>query len=158
MKIIAKIVIATIFIGVIALAFNIAFGNQTITYVEKVRYNEFGSVFYYYKFNFTEYIQNIEMSITDTSTLTLALPTRTWKQMTDILNWEPLGNDLALILDYVILGLNVLGYPFRIGAYLVKNLLVILGVNRNTADINNGLAWLINLLNWFISSFQIPYV
>lgn len=147
-----------IIIGVVALCLNMAMGNQTVIYLQKVRYETIGYINYYYKFDFSEYIKNLNLSITDTSKLTLELPTRQWENMTSVLNWEPLGNDLALILDYVILIINVLIYPLRVGAYLLRNILAILGVNQDTNQTTNGLAWLVQLVNWLVERIAIPYI
>lgn len=156
MKVITKIAIITIIMGCIALSFNVAFGNQTITYVERIRLGTTGA--YYYKFNFAEYLQNLTLSISNTSTLTLQMPTRTWQTMTSIIDGEALGNNLALILDYLIMVINIIIYPLRIGAYILKNLTAIIGINQDTTNQYNGMAWLVNLLEWLIARVAIPYI
>lgn len=156
MKVITKIAILTIIIGCIALSFNVAFGNQTITYVERIRLGTTGA--YYYKFNFAEYLQNLTLSISNTSTLTLEMPNRTWQTMQSIIDGEALGNNLALILDYLIMVINIIIYPLRIGAYILKNLTAIIGINQDTTNQYNGMAWLVNLLEWLIARVAIPYI
>lgn len=156
MKVITKIAIITIIMGCIALSFNVAFGNQTITYVERIRLGSTGA--FYYKFNFAEYLQNLTLSISNTSTLTLEMPTRTWQTMASIIDGEALGNNLALILDYLIMVINIIIYPLRIGAYILKNLTAIIGINQDTTNQYNGMAWLVNLLEWLIARVAIPYI
>lgn len=156
MKVITKIAIITIIMGCIALSFNVAFGNQTITYVERIRLGTTGA--FYYKFNFAEYLQNLTLSISNTSTLTLEMPTKTWQTMTSIIDGEALGNNLALILDYLIMVINIIIYPLRIGAYILKNLTAIIGINQDTTNQYNGMAWLVNLLEWLIARVAIPYI
>lgn len=156
MKVITKIAIITIIMGCIALSFNVAFGNQTITYVERIRLGTTGA--FYYKFNFAEYLQNLTLSISNTSTLTLEMPTRTWQTMASIIDGEALGNNLALILDYLIMVINIIIYPLRIGAYILKNLTAIIGINQDTTNQYNGMAWLVNLLEWLIARVAIPYI
>ena len=155
MKNIKTIVFFSILIGIVALALNVAFGNETILFLQKIRYPHIDA--YYYKFDFARYFQNIEMSITDTSKLALSMPTRTWQQMTASNFGEALSNNMALLLDYVIFIINILIYPMRIGSYIVKNLLTLIGINSQQSDYN-GLYWLMELLNWLIERVEIPYV
>ena len=157
---ILKIITFTIVIGVFALAFNMAFGNQTITYLTKIRVNTTqGNNFYYYKFDFWNYLKNIQLTTSDISVLTFEMPTRTWQSPTDITDFFPIiANDLAVILDYVIMIINILLYPLRVGAYLIRNVLAILGVNTDTTNEYNGLAWLIKFVRDILSRIAIPYI
>lgn len=153
------ITISTILIilGVIALCLNMALGNQTVTYLKRIYIYETDLTFY--EFNFKDYITNIKLSIDDTSILSLEIPNnRTWQTLglTDF--GEALGNNLAIILNWFLFIINVIIYPFRIGAYILKNILAIIGVNMDTTASENGLAWLISLVNFFIERIQIPYV
>ena len=144
-----------VIIGVVGVALNLGLGNQTVMYLTKTKIDASG--LYAYEFNFYSYLDNLRMAISNTTELQLELPTRQWEWMTDIWNWEPLGNDLALILDYLIFGLNCLVYPLRIGAYLIRNILAILGINMSTNYAYNGMAWLVQL-SQFLISIQIPYI
>lgn len=149
----------TVILGVLAIAFNTAFGNQTVTYLTKVRI-EFGTFhFYMWKFDFTEYVKSLELSTSDLSKLQFKLPTRQWRWTGDINDWfTDLANDLAVILDYIIVVANALLYPLRVGAYLLRNILAILGVNADTSNANNGLAWLITFVNNIMEYAQIPFI
>ena len=143
-----------IIIGVIGLALNTAFGSQTVTYLQNVRLN---NGMYVMKFNFATYLTNLNMSISETSTLALQLPERGFLPVGGVNWWEPLGNDIAVIINYIFLIINVLLYPMRIGSYLTKNALALLGVNMSN-DANNGLYWLRELVNWLIQRVAIPYI
>lgn len=144
-----------ILLGAIGVSLNLALGNQTVVYLTKIRMDNGQFI---YKFNFANYLMNITTNVSDTSKLALALPSREWQWMTTITNWEPLGNDLALILDYIIFIINIIIYPFRIGAYLLRSLLTLVGINTDVNNNYNGLAWLIELVNWMVERIQIPYI
>lgn len=152
----------TVMIGVVALALNTALGNQTVTFLERIRYQVSNTHFYYYKFTWWNYLKNIEMSTSDISILKLEMPTRTWINITsNILEnqfWADLSNNLALMLDYVIMVINILLYPLKIGAYLLRNILAILGVNQDVNNENNGLGWLARFINEILGRISIPYI
>ena len=157
-KAIIPIITFTIMIGVIALSFNTAFGNQTITYIEKIRYTTGNTHFYYWKFTWWDYLYNVQLTTTDLSVLQFDMPTRTWDTMSNSFTWEALGNNLALILDYIIMAINILLYPLKIGSYLLRNILALLGINQDTNNQYNGLAWLVIFVRDILSRIVIPYV
>lgn len=143
-----------IVIGIVAISLNTIFGYNTIAYLERVRIEETGQ--WIYKYNFINYISNLQMSIGDTAQLELILPWRTWTANIDITNWgNAIGNNMALILDYIIMILNVLLYPFRVGAYITQQMLAILGVKILNNETN--IKWLTNLVET-LKGLQIPYV
>lgn len=154
-----KLFTAIIILGTIMVCINWIFGDNTITLLEKVQ-NQYTGITYY-KINLYEYLANIQMNIGDTQVLELKMPTRPWTDITSSIVeeqfWADLGNNLAVMLDYLIMVVNIILYPIRIGGYLVKNILAIIGVNTYTTDETNGLYWLV----WFtrnIANTWIPYV
>lgn len=158
-KLLLKIITATIVIGILAISFNTAFGNETITFLQKEQIQYIGSKFYIYKFNYWAYLRNLQLSTTDLSILTFNTPTREWITEITIDNWFTIfGNNLAVILDYIILIINVLLYPIKIGAYILKNMIAILGINTDLTNDENGLKWLIIFINNILGNIQIPYV
>lgn len=161
-KILISIITFTIVIGIVALSINTAFGNQTITYIERVRYQIGNTHFYYYHFTWWEYISTLQLTTTDTSILVFDMPTRQWitieSSITTEQFWVELGNNLALMLDYVIMVINILLYPLKLGAYLLRNIMAILGINQNTTDQYNGLAWLVIFVRDILTRIAIPYI
>ena len=134
-------------IGVIAVAINLAFGrSNTMMYVEELEYN----VIHIYKYNLQNYLLNIQTNLSNVVNLSIKRPERNWNS--DIIN------DLALILDYILYGLNLFMWPLRLGAYIVRFLFTILGVNMNGLDPNNAFNWLARLINTFINNLQFNYV
>ena len=159
-KTIIKIVTFTIVIGILAIALNTAFGNETIIYLEKVQINRFYTNFYIYKFNYWAYIQNLQLSTTDLSVLRFDMPARQWQtEIEDITQFfEVITNNLCVILDYLIMVINILLYPLKVGAYLIRNIMAILGINTDTHADYNGLAWLVTFVNDILARIVIPYI
>ena len=146
-----KAITFLICIGVLGMAINTLFGYETITYLQKQQINLLnGEHFYIWKFNFWGYVQNIQLAITNLNEFTLNLPNRQWST-TDV------ANNLLLLIDYVIVVINVLLYPFRVGAYLLNNMLALLGINNDLNAPNNGLKWLYIFVNNVIG-LEIPYI
>lgn len=140
-------------IGMIGIAINTIFGYGTVDLF--VRYRV-GTI-WLWKFNVKAYISNIELSFQDVSRLTLELPERQWMSLTDGF-WEGLSNNLALMLDYIILIGNVIMYPIRIGAYAVREVLAIIGINVVNPNTESGIFWLVKLTNYMQEYMQIPYI
>ena len=151
-RLLKKICLTTILIGTIAILINSMFGYNTITFIERYRPNNSG--LWFYKFNFKDYIFNLRTSFDDTTRLSLQGINRTWDNTGDL---DAIVNNLAYILDVLILGLNIVLYPFRVGAYVVKTILAIIGVQVINTPSTNGLKWLIDLIN-FLQTLQIPMV
>lgn len=148
---IIKAITFLICIGVLGMAINTLFGYETITYLQKQQITMLnGNHFYIWKYDFWTYIKNIQLAITNLNEFTLNLPTRQWSG-TDV------ANNILLLLDYVIVVINVLLYPLRIGAYLLNNMLAILGINNDLNASNNGLKWLYIFVNNVIG-LEIPYI
>ena len=72
--------------------------------------------------------------------------------------WADLGNNLAVILNWIIYGLNILLYPFRVGGYVFKETLVILGFNVDPQNSQYGISGVVNLANWLVKDAFIRYV
>lgn len=158
-KLLVSIISFTIILGVLALSFNAAFGNKTITYLEKIRVDMAnGGNFYYWKFNYWGYLKNLELTTSDYSKLVFEIPTRQFENITLDNYWAAIGNDLALILDYIIMVINILLYPLRLGAYLIRNIIAIFGINNDTTDPQNGMAWLITFVKDILERIAIPYI
>ena len=161
-KLVIPIVIFTILLGIVALALNTALGNHTITYIEKIRYTTGNTSFYYWKFTWWQYLSNLELTTTDLSILQFDMPSRQWIHITATITqeqfWIELGNNMALMLDYVIMVINILLYPLKIGAYLLRNVLAILGINQDTTDSRNGLAWMVIFVRDILTRIVIPYI
>ena len=145
-----------IIIGVFAYAINLFFGDATINMLTKVSYNGIEM----YKLDVWVYLQNVQQSMEQTTYLTLNVQNRTWTNITsNFLQeefWQALGNNMAYILNWLIFLINVIIYPFRIGAFMLKQGLVILGINIDPTA-THGLKWLVNLVN-FLVKIAIPYV
>lgn len=157
-KTILKMVAFTILIGVIALCFNNALGKDTVIFLNKETVY-YGTDLHWniWKFDFWKYIENLRMSTSDLSVLVFTTPTRQWQEINDIADF---GNNLLVILDYIILIINLLLYPLKIGGYLIQNVLAILGINHNTSLTNNenGLAWLVMFVRELFRNIAIPYI
>lgn len=153
-----KLVIALILVGVIAIALNTIFGWQTVTYLSVYRT---GNNIYLYKFNIWGYVENLKNSFGTVTYLGLDTPSRQWVNITSTIIesqfWEDLGNNMALMLDWVLFGLTIMIYPFRIGGYIILQLLAILGINTIDANMAGGLNWLV-IVAQFVRDLQIPYV
>ena len=148
---ILKIVTFLICIGVVAMAINTIFGNETVTYLTKEQIDMVnGTHFYIWKFDFWKYIENVQLSIQNVNEFTLNLPTRSWSS-TDI------ANNIAIVVDYIIVVINVLLYPLRIGAYLLNNVLALLGLSADMNAAHNGLKWLYTFVDKVIG-IEIPYI
>lgn len=149
-NLILRIFTFTILMGIVALAINTVFGRESILFLTKERHLlPDGSAWYMWKFNWLGYVQNIQTTAADASVLQFKLPQI---DLTDFLGV------LKTILNFVILLINILLYPFRASSYFLQNILALLGVNQDTSNINNGLAWLITFIRDILGNIAIPYV
>lgn len=154
MKNLTKLAVALIVIGVLGLAFNNAFGYETIMYLQKQQVNMLdGNHFYIWKIDFWHYIENIQLTTSNLNILQFNLPTREW--VNDI---AYIPNNMAVIVNYLIITINILLYPLKIGAYLIMNILAILGINTNPNATYNGLKWLIVFVQNILGQVAIPYI
>lgn len=155
---IKQIVKAVIILGVIAIALNFVFGNNTIPYIQKQPIAD-STWMVWYKYDLNGYLRNLETTITDTTELKLQMPTRVWMYtVAGILEqefWDVFVNDLAVILDYIIMILNVLIYPLKVGGYVLGIVLSFLGVNLYYEE--SDIHWLCEIALSF-KALSIPYV
>lgn len=158
MRTFKQIAIIALMIGVVAIGINMLFGTNTVSFIYRERVEASG--LYWYKYDFWGYINNLKNSIADTAQLELSIQTRDWVNITSTIVqeqfWVDLGNNMAVILNWILFGLNVMLYPFRIAAYVIKQLLAFIGINTQSST-NNGLWWLVQLVR-FLTGLQIPYV
>lgn len=143
----------TIIIGFIALTLNMTIGKNTISFLYP---SSQGNGILMWKYDLASYIKNIKDNATQVTELELTLPDREWQNLSILEFGEQLGNNLALILDWIIFVINIFIYPLRIGAYFLRNFMAIIGINV-TSPSGNGLWWLRQIVN-FLISLQIPMV
>lgn len=147
------IVTAVIFLGVIGLAINTIFNWSTFTFLYRYTIPTGQTL---YRLDIWGYIENIRNSFSTTGQLTLQLPTRQWDNLsTDF--WAGLGNNLALMLDWILFAINVMTYNFKIGGYIVLQLLAVLGVNTVQPNSAGGLQWLVTVAQ-FLRDLSIAYI
>lgn len=139
-----KLFFAVTIIGVVGLALNMIFGWETFTFLRVVRADP---GFYLYKFDLFGYTKNLTNSFSTVNELALTLPTR------EINN--DIVNNMILFLDWFIFGLNVMIYPFRIGGYVVLQILALIGINTVEPNSAGGLQWLVTV-SQFLRDLQIP--
>lgn len=157
MRIIKYAVIWTIIIGTMAVGLNFIWTNS-ISFIT-TKYPTHDPTTFYYVYDFKAYLQNMQFSAAKTTYLELKMPERQWQTGA----WEligivgQIGNNLAVILDYGILAINIVIFPFRIIAYIVQLLMAFIGFNMSNME-NNAFAWLKTLTEWFIERLQIGYV
>lgn len=142
----------TTLIGIIAIALGAIYQSEVSSLIRSFDVN--GLTFY--KVDFWLYIDTIKKNIADPSELSLSLPNRNWIWTADITNWyDVLINNLSMLADYLIIVANILLYPIRVGAWVVRFVYTLMGLNA--FDPNGGLSWLFNLINGAIG-LQIPYI
>ena len=153
-----EIAIILIIVGVIGFSLASIFGQEVITLISEAKTNGIT----YYKIDVWAYLDNIQVSIGQTSYLQLTTQSRSWVNITSNIVqqqfWEDLGNNMAVILNWIIYGLNILIYPFRIGGYVFKQTLVILGFNVDSQNNQYGISWIVELANWLVKDAFIRYV
>lgn len=140
-SIVIKLSIAVGILGVVALCINAIFGLGTIKYLTTFQVGHLT----FHKYDFNAYFTNLSTSIQDTAVLELAWQDLQWNS--DVLN------DLKYIANIFIFGINLLIYPFRLGAYVVKTLLAILGVDFTNIN-GSKITWLTNLIDWLVKFSQ----
>lgn len=145
-RVATKIVIVIMLIPVIGVALNITFGWATVTFLSVIRT---GNNIYLYKFDVWNYIQNLKNSFETVSNLSINWQTRLWND--DIIN------NLAYLTNIIIYIGNLLIYPFRVGGYLVINILAILGVDTISQANAGGLQWLVDTCK-FARDMQLMYI
>lgn len=142
MKILKPIAIVIIILGTIGIALNIFFKGQAIGFLE---YHETAYV-QYYTYNFHDYFLNLKQSLNNYDKLTLTIPVNDFSGFVE---------GLTTIANYLIMMINILLYPIRIGAYVGKILLSLIGFNM-TNPIENT-QWLVQFIDSGIN-LQIGYI
>lgn len=149
MELVKKLMPWTIILGVVGFIFISMFGTQAIIFINSRQVN--GLTFY--SIDVLAYTKNLKDSIGGISALIFPLPNRKWENITgNVLQeqfWKSLVNNLAMILNMIIVLANALLYPLKVGAYAVKQVLAILGVNMS--DSGHGLTWLVYTANILIN-------
>jgi len=147
--------IPIIVLGVVALALNMALGGGVIEYIHQHQIPNTNLT--WYEYDVWGYVDDLRNSFRSIDQISLEMPSREWLEL-DRDFWERLGNNLALMLDYLIMVINLLLYPLRIGFYFIQIILNILGINTLQGSYeNNPLKWLIDL-TYVFKNLQIPYV
>lgn len=144
-----SITIAIFAIGIFAL--NMLLGGTDITFITQESYNNIS----FYKIDVYQYIQNISVVLDDIpNNLNLALPTRQFN--------DDLVNNLKVIADIFIFIANLLIFPLRVIAVILKFVLGLFGFTMTETTIVNGEIqtnnwWLYNVVN-FLATAQLQYV
>lgn len=121
--------------------------NDEATYISTIlQLREYNGI-KIYQIDLMKYIRSVESSIKSISTLTLQIPQR--------YIGVNLLNALINLTNWLLLIVNFLLYPLRLGSYLLLNIMAILGINTQVGH-NHGLTWLINFAN-SIKDLAIPY-
>ena len=128
MRVFKSIIIACIGIGVIGIALNIIFGSETIGYIQSHN----NGYITYYTFDFGSYFKNVSMQIQNYYDLSLQTPSDT-------------GDGFKNIANYLIMGINVLLYPIRVGGYIIRVVFTIMGINMTNPSQN--IQWLVDFIN-----------
>lgn len=153
-KLLKNIVIFSLIIGFIALGMNLLFGEGTASYIEDYTIETATGEYETYKvFNFYNYIVNLTTNFSDLSYLQLPMPERNW--INNVNDLSDIGNNLAVLVNYVIMAINIMTYPFKITGYVLKCVLGIIGID--TANQNSNLYWLVQFAN-VVQTLNIPYV
>ena len=109
----------------------------------------------WYRIDLNRYVENLQYQISDTTRLELEMPTRQWSNSSSFETfYASLINNLALILDYIIWIINIIIYPMRLGGYMMRFFIALLGINT---DSTSSLYWLGQFMNNLIS-MAIPYI
>ena len=145
MKAFKKIAIATILVGTISIALILLFNDQNISVL--IHKETIGNTtLTWYKFDWVLYKDNLTTAINHTSNLQLQMPV--W-YATDTDVWAVnVINGATNTLNAIIMIVNILLYPLKVGGYLIYFLLAIFGIN-----VQNGssLQWLGDFSNNLIS-------
>lgn len=145
-----------VFICFFALTFEMIFG-MTTPYLQTTYQN--GITMRY--FDFAMYFKTLSNSFTNFGQeLSIQMPDKHWVDSgADFLYvWT---NNMAVILNYIIMFINILLWPVRLIGWLIKQALIILGQIPEAITINNQTynpQWYMEVLNWISQKFAIPYI
>ena len=133
-------------LGAIGVAFNILFGYGTISFLREEYIT--GTQMVWYRLDVHGYLVNLQTTIEDTAELELKLPNINYAE----LEWY---DYIWVAVDYVILIINILLYPLKVGGYMVKFVLALLGFNLTNDQ--SGMYWLGYLASRLVG-LTIPYI
>lgn len=153
MRTLGRIILyGSILIGTIGFAMILIFGTNATTYIIQENINGVNI----YKISTWSYIDGIRQNLANPTELSLQLPQLQWLNNMTIENWpNVLANNLKVMVNYLIIIVNVILYPIRLGAYAQRTVFTVLGLNM---DINTTpMTWLVELINNAIS-LSIPYL
>ena len=117
------------------------------------------------------YIDNINGAFNGFEELKLEQNPLSWQKtnanMLDSEFWNTLFNNIAYIFNFFIYALNIVLFVFRLIAYIVVNLLCIMGMVKDKTlwkNPSNGLYyniepnWLMKTFTWIAMNLQIPFI
>ena len=131
-----------IVLGIVALALSTIFDERTTILLSTFEHNGIKL----WKIDIWKYLTNIAISL-NADNLILDIPT---------LNQSNIITTTISMINYIIMLINVLAYPLRIGGFITLNLMALIGINMNPNIIHN-LTWLTNLAKFF-TTLSIPYI
>lgn len=118
-----------------------------------------------WRFDIHEYLINIQNNFTSIAELELEKNPLEWQNtqasFIDRQFWQTLLNNLAYMFNYFIYFLNVILFIIRFMAYVITNILAILGMVRNPIEYNGQIFepnWLMTIFTWITQNLQIPFI
>ena len=124
-----------------------------------------------WRFDITAYLRNLDGSFNSLQSLKITpnpLQFRTTEEgFLDSEFWEVLINNIAYMFNYIIYFLNVVLFIFRFIAYLIVNILAILGMIREPYFWTNPITgvqtlyevnWLMSTATWICNNLEIPMI
>ena len=157
MKAVLKVITGLIILGVIGYSLNLVLPGTIVSYITKEMH--MGQTIY--RYDLYAYIEELKTTLSSIDVFEIEFFEREWVDIdSNIFEsefWEALVNNLAYMLDVVIFAINLILYPFRFMFWVIKFILALIGVAVNDPNLNNGLQWLIQAIN-FMAGLQIPFV
>ena len=118
-----------------------------------------------WRFDIHEYLINIQNNFTSIAELELEKNPLEWQNtqasFIDRQFWQTLLNNLAYMFNYFIYFLNVILFIFRFLAYIIINILSILGMVRKPTMYMDKLYepnWFMEIFVWISENLQIPFI
>lgn len=159
LQLVRKTSIFFIGIGLLALAIVFIFGEQTSSIIT----TQTGSIGTYtttFKtIDIPKYLDNLSNAWTNNPlNFEDILPSRTWQNGGNIVNWEPIFNNLALIFDWIYFPLNLLLWVIRWLCWVIRGISAVCGISVYVSPTGVYNSNLISILDFVIDKFMIPYV
>lgn len=158
-----KIFIDTLALFIVIAFFGITFKNFfgiANPYLQTTIVQETGIKITYYDYG--AYIVQLNNSFnTFGQELQLEWPPRVWKSVAGLDWFDDLVNNLAFIFDWIYMPINVVLWPMRLSAWIVKQVFVILGFVAETQTINGTTynpEWFMKTFTWMSEHLAIPYI